>query len=1071
MEQLLLQMLSPNNDERKRAEEAYNNLMNQQPSQFLSLLFAIGTSHGANHTREQAFVLLRRAITGNIYEKIDDATKQAVKNGLFSALEREGSTHALSTIADAIAELGGQICEQGGWPELLPTLFNLTKSPNEALRTAALEIFSGLATSITAVLVPHLPVLKHVFATGLADPSLSVKLAAFQAAARMIESLQKPRERNIFQDLTPSMLGVLATALNENKEDEAANAITTFIEVAEIEPAFLRPNIQSIVNAMMQIASTQELDENVRHLGLECLVTLTTVRPGMMKKVPEFTQRLIPIVLNMMVDLEENPKWNLGDEEDLEDTNCNIGEESLDRLAIALGGQTIVPIIVNMINQLLASPDWRHRHAAMMSISIIGEGCEATLRPHLRDVINLVLPRFSDPHERVRWAACNTAGQLSTDFGPQLQQQFHSEILPAYVRLMDDLQNPRVQSHAASAIVNWCEHCTPEILKPYLHDLLGKLIQLLQQGKRIVQEQAVTAVAAIAECVEAEFGPYYNTFMPMMKTILEQAVGKEYRTLRGKAMECISLIGVAVGKEVFLEDAKIIMQLLSQSQGTLDPDDPQVEYMFQAWTRICKCLGDAFVPYLPVVMPSLLQAAQLAPALRISEEGEDFDEEGWDYIDVGGTNVGIKTSFLEDKNTAVTMLMCFVDELKEGFFPYVEEVAKLMLPLLKFYYHDGVRTAAIQSLAPLLICVDRHLQKNGLPKNLLIELWGAIFNALVVALPAEPVPEVSNDLVEAWQECIDALGPNSCTPEQLETSFNLAKTLITELFNQRAEREDKREDLELEDDEEMEDEGEREQEFLGAVADVVGKLARTHHEQILPYFGNHILPLVYKLLSSTESRDRQVAICIFDDIAEHTGPTAYPLWDSFLPVLVQSITDADAAVRQAAVYGIGVCVSLNPEKLSPMLQEITNRLAQIIGGIGSRDEENIYATENAISALGKVIKTTNFKANELLPLWLSYLPTSADKVEAVVINNMLCDFVERDQFRPHLLGEGGLRNLPKLVSVFGEVLETELVDEATTTRIKNILRSLFSTLPPETFASIAGTLTDEQRAKLQRASS
>ena len=54
------------------------------------------------------------------------------------------------------------------------------------------------------------------------------------------------------------------------------------------------------------------------------MVTITTVRPGMMKKVPEFTQRLIPIVLNMMVDLEENPKWNLGDEEDLEDTNFDL---------------------------------------------------------------------------------------------------------------------------------------------------------------------------------------------------------------------------------------------------------------------------------------------------------------------------------------------------------------------------------------------------------------------------------------------------------------------------------------------------------------------------------------------------------------------------------------------------------------------------------------------------------------------------------------------------------------------------------------------------------------------------
>jgi len=52
----------------------------------------------------------------------------------------------------------------------------------------------------------------------------------------------------------------------------------------------------------------------------------------------------------------------------------------------------------------------------------------------------------------------------------------------------------------------------------------------------MVQEQAVTAVAAIAECIGVEFVQYYNTFMPFLKTILEKAAGKELRVLRGKVI-------------------------------------------------------------------------------------------------------------------------------------------------------------------------------------------------------------------------------------------------------------------------------------------------------------------------------------------------------------------------------------------------------------------------------------------------------------------------------------------------------------------------------------------------------
>jgi hypothetical protein len=52
--------------------------------------------------------------------------------------------------------------------------------------------------------------------------------------------------------------------------------------------------------------------------------------------------------------------------------------------------------------------------------------------------------------------------------------------------------------------------------------------------------------------------------------------------------------------------------------------------------------------------------------------------------------IGINTSALEEKGTACNMLYCYASELKEGFFPYVDEVAKLLVPLMRFYYHDGI---------------------------------------------------------------------------------------------------------------------------------------------------------------------------------------------------------------------------------------------------------------------------------------------------------------------------------------------------------------------------------------------
>ena len=34
-------------------------------------------------------------------------------------------------------------------------------------------------------------------------------------------------------------------------------------------------------------------------------------------------------------------------------------------------------------------------------------------------------------------------------------------------------------------------------------------------------------------------------------------------------------------------------------------------------------------------------------------------------------------------------------ELKDGFLPYIEEVTRVMVPLLKFYFHEEARMRAV----------------------------------------------------------------------------------------------------------------------------------------------------------------------------------------------------------------------------------------------------------------------------------------------------------------------------------------------------------------------------------------
>ena len=51
--------------------------------------------------------------------------------------------------------------------------------------------------------------------------------------------------------------------------------------------------------------------------------------------------------------------------------------------------------------------------------------------------------------------------------------------------------------------------------------------------------------------------------------------------------------------------------------------------------------------------------------------------------------IGIRTSALEEKATACSLISCYIDDLGEAFAPYVEETAKIMVPLLKYLAHEG----------------------------------------------------------------------------------------------------------------------------------------------------------------------------------------------------------------------------------------------------------------------------------------------------------------------------------------------------------------------------------------------
>ncbi|ELW71512.1 Importin-5 [Tupaia chinensis] len=937
-----------------------------------------------------AAVLLRRLLSSafdEVYPTLPSDVQTAIKSELLMIIQMETQSSMRKKICDIAAELARNLIDEDGnnqWPEGLKFLFDSVSSQNMGLREAALHIFWNFPGIFGNQQQHYLDVIKRMLVQCMQDqehPSIRT-LSARATAAFILANEHNVTLFKHFADLLPGFL----QAVNDSCYQNDDSVLKSLVEIADTVPKYLRPHLEATLQLSLKLCGDTSLNNMQRQLALEVIVTLSETAAAMLRKHTNIVAQTIPQMLAMMVDLEEDEDWANADEleDDDFDSNAVAGESALDRMACGLGGKLVLPMIKEHIMQMLQNPDWKYRHAGLMALSAIGEGCHQQMEGILNEIVNFVLLFLQDP------------------------------VIAALLQTMEDQGNQRVQAHAAAALINFTEDCPKSLLIPYLDNLVKhlhsimvlKLQELIQKGTKLVLEQVVTSIASVADTAEEKFVPYYDLFMPSLKHIVENAVQKELRLLRGKTIECISLIGLAVGKEKFMQDASDVMQLLLKTQtdfNDMEDDDPQISYMISAWARMCKILGKEFQQYLPVVMGPLMKTASIKPevALLDTQDMENMsDDDGWEFVNLGDQqSFGIKTAGLEEKSTACQMLVCYAKELKEGFVEYTEQVVKLMVPLLKFYFHDDILSFSAESMPLLLECA----RVRG--PEYLTQMWHFMCDALIKAIGTEPDSDVLSEIMHSFAKCIEVMGDGCLNNEHFEELGGILKAKLEEHFKNQELRQVKRQDEDYDEqvEESLQDEDDNDVYILTKVSDILHSIFSSYKEKVLPWF-EQLLPLIVNL----------IYVC-----------------------------DNSPEVRQAAAYGLGVMAQYGGDNYRPFCTEALPLLVRVIQSADSKTKENVNATENCISAVGKIMKFKPDCVNveEVLPHWLSWLPLHEDKEEAVQTFNYLCDLIESNH--PIVLGPNNT-NLPKIFSIIaeGEMHEAIKHEDPCAKRLANVVRQV-----------------------------
>ena len=681
----------------------------------------------------------------------------------------------------------------------------------------------------------------------------------------------------------------------------------------------------------------------------------------------------------------------------------------------------------------------------------------------------MVLRYFVDPHPRVRYAAINCIGQIASDFSPELQENYHSKGLPALVQAMTDGSSPQVQGHAASCIINFAEGMQKEVMAGYAQQILAQLLQLLQVPNHYVCEQSLTALAAMADCLGEQFVQFYDSIMPGLKQMFltMPAETTEQQGLRCRAMECITVIGVAVGKEKFGADALALVQVIHQVQQSIcKEDDPQASYVQHAYSRICRVLGADFLPYLQHVMPGLMASARQEEVCIDSDNddigGDDDDGEGM---------INIRTSVLEEKCTACGMICCYLEVLGESFAPYVEECTELLMGYLE-HYADEIRVAAATAMPMMLSAGMGAMKSSGQdPQVFCQQFLAKVLELLLEAIHDEEDLEILQEQLQALGELFQAAGINCLNDTAQAAAIKVLDKVLNEAIGQRQKRAEANQadadDLDQEELDHQQEELQQEADVLMMYMQCLSELIKVQQQRVLPLLEKTLEIFVEMLKPEYSAQDRKLSLLVLDDVIEFGGEMMKPLLPKIMPFFAQYLQDPDSGVRQAAAYGIGQAAEHGGDVFAQYAPQCVQVLSNVISAPGSRDASCVHATDNFISAFGKFLE---FMPAQLggdptaaMRGWVSWLPVTGDLEEGKAIYGRLCSFCERD-----LAMMAGPNNdqLGKILTVLLDALETEACDAELTARIQRLMQTLNSTMPEVLKFVVASSLQPQQTAKL-----
>lgn len=1087
---LLSALTQPDTDAIRSAEASLKPLLKDArcvPA-LVEVLKARGTQPDA--VRHVAAIVLRKRLPGH-YAKFDTPTKTALKTEMLSLLANEpertvrnGTVGVASVLCklecgsgDAPAgatggEGGGGAAQSpptaggGGaaWPELFQFVAAAASDSNPDARELAFLLLAELTETIGTHLKPQFPSMATLFANALTDGDVKVQKGSVRALGQLLSYLADEREVECFAALLPPVLAVAAGCQKQSDEDTVAVTLDVLYDLAYSPSPAVAVHLPAVVTFCLGCVSDSNLEMGVRDSAALVIATMAESKPKTFGKDEALLSNVIETLFNLVENstesaagalFESNPAWRddiLSDDPDHDadaddrdfdsPTETSMAQGTLDMLACEIPKKYVFNPVVSRCVSRLSSPHPHHRKAGIACLGVIAEGCAEPLREHLPDVMPHAFAAAGDADAQVRECACFALGQLSEHCQPEILS-YSSQILPIVFALLDDT-TVAVQATSCYVLEMFCERLEPEGVRPLLDPLVRKLAAMLEgTTKRSVQEMAVAALAATAVAAEEEFAPYVSGVAALMTKLMALTDERTY-TLRGRALECMGHVAIAVGRDAFRPYFSGTMRCACEGL-TFDSTDLH-EFAYAVFANLAKVMGEEFAPVLGELVPHLVTVVgadegqieqaeeEKAGQFNALDDSDDEDDEGRNYV------LHVRTALLEAKKGAITALGEMAAHTGAAYVPHLEDTMTVLQKAAN-NWHPLIKGEVAEALPSMVVPTvaanhsgEIHWEKGDVSgPNPMSGHTQAVVSAVLaelVALLRDDDKEVCGKAAEGVQSVIELCGPHALAPVASECLEN-AHALLTKTAPCQA-GEAAYGDAPDDDDDDHDS-------FMTSVCDLVGSFGRVMGQHFVQYLPQFLPPVCSYAKTSRPPSDRSMAMGCLGEIAQELEGSIYEHWEGvFLPAVLAGLADPDDNVKRNSAFCAGVCCEGLGERVAGQYPALLQAISPLFGIDPSGGDSSAAAVDNAAAGVSRMIMSSpgNVPMAQVLPALLKVLPLKNDMTENETVYKCLLGLLQMNQ-------PDAVANKAEFKRIFTEATsEGSKVDEEIQEKLKLALPAL-----------------------------